>query len=498
MYTRIRNSIRFFCVLLLFNNNIKTMIKPVILCIAKFEQDYIEEFVRYHLHLGFDKIYLYDNEDIPTYGQILQKFGDYVVVIHLPGKNYSIAPQYEAINRFTTTYMTNEDITHVCHIDIDEFIVLKKHNNIKDFIKEYIYDGENNVMCAGICMNWRYFGSSNKPANTKEPVTQRFTKCEEKGNLHVKSIFHKKFYLYLNPPHNPGINNHNYPMRSTSGKIIGGQFNEDADLSVVQVNHYKSKTLEEFKHIRQRGHADFIVSPIEDVVANFNLYDRNEVEDLDAYHFYKNVLKSNAMNKFEKDELGTLNSYLAASGLSGFEGHSQQLPAQTSLLASYTSKSNVKTVLEIGFNAGHSSDTFLKSKDNVSVTSFDLGDHNYVIYGKSYIDQKYPERHQLIIGNSIETLPSFIKTTDTKYDVIFIDGGHEYEVSYSDLINCKHLAHKDTIVIMDDVTNAANESYNRGPSQAWKDAIAQNIIVEEYHFEFNCWRGMSVGKYIIN
>jgi hypothetical protein len=31
------------------------MIRPVIICIAKYEKDYIEEFVRYHLGLGFEK-----------------------------------------------------------------------------------------------------------------------------------------------------------------------------------------------------------------------------------------------------------------------------------------------------------------------------------------------------------------------------------------------------------------------------------------------------------
>ena len=44
---------------------------PVIVCIAKKEQDYIEEFVKYHLHLGFKHIYIYDNEDIPTYENML-------------------------------------------------------------------------------------------------------------------------------------------------------------------------------------------------------------------------------------------------------------------------------------------------------------------------------------------------------------------------------------------------------------------------------------------
>jgi len=473
------------------------MIKPVILCIAKYEQDYIEEFVRYHLHLGFDKIYLYDNEDVPTYGQLLSKFGEYVVVNHLPGKSYSRAPQYEAIHRFTTTYMYNADITHVCHIDIDEFIVLKKHNNIKDFIKEYIYDGENGIMCAGICMNWRFFGCSNKTEKTNEPLTQRFTKCEDKGNLHVKSIFNKQFYAYLNPPHNPGINNTNYPMKSTSGKVINGQFNEDIDFSIVQVNHYKSKTLEEFKYIRSRGHADFIVSPYEDIVSNFNLYNKNEIEELTAYNFYKNIMNSNIMNKFERPDIGSLDTYLSPHNFIGLEGHSRQVPAQTDLLAKYTSNPNVKNVFEIGFNAGHSCDTFLNSNDNISVVSCDLGYHNYVIHGKSYIDQKYSFRHQLIIGDSTLTIPKFIKNTSKKFDIIFIDGGHEYEVAYSDLTNCKHLAHKDTIVIMDDITNAADISYSIGPSKAWKDCIAQNIIVESEHFEFGYWRGMSVGRYIL-
>ena len=474
------------------------MIKPVIICIAKYEQDYIEEFVRYHLHLGFDKIYLYDNEDVPTYGEQLSKFGNNVIVNHLPGKNYPTPPQYHTFNHFVTNYMYYTDLTHVCHIDIDEFIVLKKHKNIKDFIKEYIYDGANNVMCSGICMNWRFFGCSDKTENTKEPITQRFTKCEEKGNLQVKTIFNKQFYKSFPNPHYIFVNNTNYPLKTVAGKIMNGPYNEDIDFSVVQINHYKSKTLEEFKYIRSRGRADLHVNPHEDVVANFNLYNKNEIEELTAYNFYKNIMNSNIMNKFERPDIGSLDTYLASSGLGGFEGHSQQVPAQTALLTKYTSNPNVKNVFEIGFNAGHSCDTFLNSNDNISVVSCDLGYHNYVIYGKSYIDQKYPERHKLIIGDSTITLPKFIKNTSEKFDIIFIDGGHEYEVAYSDLTNCKHLAHKDTIVIMDDVTNAANEVYNRGPSKAWKDCIAQNIVVESGHFEFNQWRGMSVGRYILN
>ena len=44
---------------------------------------------------------------------------------------------------------------------------------------------------------------------------------------------------------------------------------------------------------------------------------------------------------------------------------------------------------------------------------------------------------------------------------------------------------------------SAEEVYNKGPSKAWNDCIAQNIIFQTEHFEFNRWRGMSVGKYIM-
>ena len=57
-------------------NHPRNHIKPVIFCIGKLEHDYIEEFVRYHIALGFDWIYIYDNEDQPTYEKLLEKYSN--------------------------------------------------------------------------------------------------------------------------------------------------------------------------------------------------------------------------------------------------------------------------------------------------------------------------------------------------------------------------------------------------------------------------------------
>ncbi len=255
---------------------------PVIVCIAKKEKDYIEEFINYHLKLGFKYIYLYDNEDVPTYEIFLNNYKDYIKVIHLPFNNYNVGVQYIALNHFINNFLDNELITHVAHIDIDEFIVLKKHNNICDFIKEYIVED-----CEGIGMNWRYFGSSNKEEKSYEPVTLRFTMCAKDGDRHIKTLFKKNSFLSYNTCHD--VNLKNGHIKSTNGTIIIGPWNNNIDLSVIQLNHYKVKTFPEFKETRMRGYADLKDPVYENVEENFRKWDLNEIDDLYAHDFYLKI-----------------------------------------------------------------------------------------------------------------------------------------------------------------------------------------------------------------
>lgn len=255
---------------------------PVIVCIAKKEHDYIEEFVKYHLALGFKYIYLYDNEDTPTYETFLHKYSDNIKFIHLPFNNFHKGIQYIALEHFVKNYLfTATNITHVAHIDIDEFIVLKKHNNICEFIDEYIVGD-----CQGIGMNWRFFGSSGRTEKTNEPNTIRFTMCEQKGNKQIKTLFKKDHFVRFNYVHDVILSNGH--IKSTTGSIINGPFNYNIDFDIIQLNHYKCKTLPEFRYIRTRQRADVVGDTNENVDENFKINDINEIEDLTAFNFYKN------------------------------------------------------------------------------------------------------------------------------------------------------------------------------------------------------------------
>jgi predicted O-methyltransferase YrrM len=138
----------------------------------------------------------------------------------------------------------------------------------------------------------------------------------------------------------------------------------------------------------------------------------------------------------------------------------------------------VRDVAEVGFNAGHSSYVFLASRADVRVTSFDLGEHQYIDLAKSVIDNAFPGRHDLVTGDSRLTVPAYAEAgSDGRFDLIYIDGGHDVEVARADIDNCRMLATDRTIVVMDDLER--HNPWGTGPVRAWLDAQHDGVIRQD-------------------
>ncbi len=158
-----------------------------------------------------------------------------------------------------------------------------------------------------------------------------------------------------------------------------------------------------------------------------------------------------------------------------------------------TAAQGARLVGEIGFNCGLSSHAFLGV--GTRLVSFDLGEHRYTQAAKTLIDQKFPGRHTLIYGDSRETVPEFAhQNPDLRFDLVFIDGGHDYHIARADIINMKPLCTDRTVVIMDDLV--PRMSYGIGPTRAWTEAIEEGSVRHDELFGDGRKRAWAVGRYL--
>jgi len=235
--------------------------KVALVCVAKNEDNYIQEWINYNKKLGFDDIIIYQNDwrtpiDDPN-----------VIKIEFDGVNQQLNSYKHFINNNYGKY------DWVAFFDVDEFLVLKKHNNIKDFISDY---SEFN----GIGINWVLFGDNNHTSvvGNNYSVLERFTKRQIGVDKHIKTICKMSANPNFRSPHNPD----NLTWVDTNYNTGSGSFNENGLDNVAQLNHFFTKTKEEFKSKIDRGRSD--IKNFRNL-SEFDPHNINEIEDLTALKF---------------------------------------------------------------------------------------------------------------------------------------------------------------------------------------------------------------------
>jgi len=120
------------------------------------------------------------------------------------------------------------------------------------------------------------------------------------------------------------------------------------------------------------------------------------------------------------------------------------------------------TILEIGFNAGHSCLMYLLSNPYSTVQLFDIDIHAYTRPCFVYLDSHFPGRLKICYGDSRQTLTRYIAENIGKvFDMIHIDGSHEEPIVRRDILNIHHFASQNTVIISDDDDHPHIASMNR-------------------------------------
>ena len=187
-----------------------------------------------------------------------------------------------------------------------------------------------------------------------------------------------------------------------------------------------------------------------------------------------------------------LHEFIRSKGQQVIEGHLNPGQVEWVFLNQFIKQHpEISLIGEIGFNAGHSSQLFLDARPQTKVISFDIGYWPYVKTGKNYIDRFYPRRHELILGDSLVTVPLFHqKNPNTQFDLIFVDGGHSYECAKGDIENMRNLAKPSTFIVVDDMQAPA-------VAKAWEDSKNEGLVEEILRkFDPQAQIGFVLGRYL--
>ena len=223
-----------------------------ICAIQKWELCYLEEWVDYHIALGFQTIFIYDNsDDFELQGWYSKKFHngtDHVKIVHWPGG----AQQISAYNNCMKEIQKRKTHSWIAFIDIDEFFVIKdtkKHPFIMDVLDSIPESA------GGLAANWLFFGWNNQTKYEPKPVSLRFTSFQQ--NKYVKVVARtdrvRSFHKHI---HNVGYVESNFSTVDTDGKRVTSMYNERMTADVVAINHYGTRSLEEYKLRCMRGKSD--------------------------------------------------------------------------------------------------------------------------------------------------------------------------------------------------------------------------------------------------
>ena len=246
-------------VLFILNNQMAINTKICLCVIAKNENLYVREFVEYYKNMGYNKIFIYDNNDKngENFEEVINDYinSGFVKIIDFRDRNKIGNPQFDAYKNCYSKY--NKLYDWLSFYDMDEFLELnEKYKTIQNFLNDKIFK-----KCQNIKVNWLIFGVNNNLYYINKPLRKRFNNNNAKKSKGIKSTVRghlsSNYWENMLNPHSSRLN---ITSCSTSGKIIRSDspFNDPPDYLNAKLIHYYYKSFEEYCLKIKRGKADIV------------------------------------------------------------------------------------------------------------------------------------------------------------------------------------------------------------------------------------------------
>lgn len=216
--------------------------------IGRMENRYAREWVAWHLDVGFDHIYILDNNRTGEehFEDVLQDYIDLDMVTVWNFRD-KVGKQKFAYSQAYALMGWNYD--WVAFFDFDEFLVMQNGESMEAMLSK----ATANV----VLVNWRCYGDNGLVKYDDRPVMERFTKplptdlCVQYDipeNCHIKSIVRGglKKVEFVENMHIPHLDEREATYQTASGKPCEPCALQPFEGDVAVLNHYVTKTAEEW------------------------------------------------------------------------------------------------------------------------------------------------------------------------------------------------------------------------------------------------------------
>ena len=229
--------------------------KVALICCGRLENRYAIEFVEHYKKLGFDHIYICDNnhDDEEHFEDVLQPYIDNEFVTIDNYRNVNEWIHYACYLK--TYYKISNNYDWVAFYDFDEFLTLTKDKNIKEYLNRDCFKDANQIL-----INWKTYTDNDLVYDDGRPCLERFTEQNKSlFNCCYVKCFIKGYQnqIYMHTPHffyNDELNNTTYNNCGIKCKCESYQ---DINYDLSYIKHFQTKTIDEYLNNKlKRGTGD--------------------------------------------------------------------------------------------------------------------------------------------------------------------------------------------------------------------------------------------------
>lgn len=205
---------------------------------------YLKEWIEFHRLVGVEHFYLYNHKSEDHFQEILAPYiaQGLVTLNHCHGDLVFPEADEHCFKHYA------HQARWIAFLDDDEFLFPVTGDDLRKILPKY-------SRYPGLAVHWRVFGASGHDQRPEGLVIESYTRCRAGIDPVIKSIVNPRKVLRPKSVHYPLYKDGEYAVdeKRLTVKISNSK---PATADKIRINHYYSKSLQDFREKLARGYGD--------------------------------------------------------------------------------------------------------------------------------------------------------------------------------------------------------------------------------------------------